>query len=75
MVVTDLFRSLNDYDLSDIIFRDKIGLSLNTKKVVCDYYEYLKGDPNPINQFRGEYMSQYAFADATRAYLERKYYE
>ena len=30
MAVTDLFRSLND--LSDIIFRDKIGLSLNTKK-------------------------------------------
>lgn len=75
MVVTDLFRSLNDYDLTDIVFRDKVGLSLDTRKVDCDYYEYLKGDTNPINQFRGEYMSQFDFADATRAYLERKYYE
>ena len=75
MVVTDLFRSLNDYDLQDIVFRDKVGLSLDTKKVDCDYYAYLKGDPNPLNQFRGEYMSQYAFAESTRAYLERKYYE
>ena len=41
----------------------------------CDYYAYLKGDPNPLNQFRGEYMSQYDFAESTRAYLERKYYE
>lgn len=75
MVVTDLFRSLNDYDLQDIIFRDKVGLSLDTKKVDCDYYAYLRGDPNPLNQFRGEYMSQYVFAESTRAYLERKYYE
>lgn len=75
MVVTDLFRSLNDYNLQDIIFRDKVGLSLDTRKVDCDYYAYLKGDPNPLNQFRGEYMSQYDFAESTRAYLERKYYE
>lgn len=75
MVVTDLFRSLNDYDLNEIVFRDKIGLSLNTKLVECDYYEYLKGSGDPANQFRGEYMSQYVFAESTRAYLERKYYE
>ncbi len=75
MVVTDMFRSLNEYGLSNIVFRDKVGLSLNVNEVDCDYYKYLKGSKEPINQFRGEYMSQYSFAENTRAYLERNYYE
>lgn len=75
MVVTDMIRSLNDYDLSHIVFRDKVGLSLNVDEVDCDYYKYLKGNTELINQFRGEYMNQYAFAETTMAYLERKYYE
>ena len=75
MVVTDLFRSLKEYDLKHIINRDKVGLSINTAEVECDYYNYLKGSKEPYNQFRGEYMSQYSFAESTRAYLERNYYE
>ena len=43
--------------------------SIDTSKVICDYYEYLKvGKP----QFYGEYMSQYSWAEETCAMLERK---
>ena len=72
MVVTDLFRSLADYGLEDIVFRDKAGLSLDVNRVDCNYYRYLVGEKLAVHQFRGEYMNQYVFAESTRAYLERK---
>lgn len=38
-------------------------------KFVCDYYDYLEGKPYALNAFRGEYMSQYSWAEATLATL------
>jgi hypothetical protein len=38
----------------------------------CDYYRYLQGDPTALHQYRGKYMTQYAFAEETRAALEHK---
>ena len=57
----------------DIIrHQERIGLGLDVTRLDCDYYRYLQGDPAALRQYRGKYMTQYAFAEETRAELERR---
>ena len=43
--------------------------SVDTSKISCDYYSYLKtGQP----EFQGEYMTQYSWADETCGLLWSK---
>lgn len=48
--------------------------AVNTSLLDCDYYRCLEGDPYAISQYVGEYMTQYSFAEETRAMLEMKYF-
>ena len=66
----DLRQSLETVDAEGIFERNNYFYSLNPEKLDCDYYAYLKtGKP----EFRGEYMSQYSWAEETCGLLvERK---
>ena len=66
----DLRQSLEAVGAEEIFERNKYYYSLNPEKLDCDYYAYLKtGKP----EFRGEYMSQYSWAEVTCGLLwERK---
>ena len=66
----DLRQSLETVGVEEIFERNNYFYSLNPEKLDCDYYAYLKtGKP----EFRGEYMSQYSWAEETCGLLwERK---
>ena len=65
----DLRTTLSVVNADDILQKNGYFYSIDTSKVICDYYEYLKvGKP----QFYGEYMRQYSWAEETCALLERK---
>ena len=66
----DLRQSLEAVGVEGIFERNNYFYSLNPEKLDCDYYSYLKtGKP----EFRGEYMSQYSWAEETCGLLvERK---
>ena len=58
----DLRQSFEAVGAEEILERNQYFYSLNTQKLDCDYYAYLKtGKP----EFRGEYMSQYSWAEKT----------
>lgn len=58
----DLRQSLEAVGAEDIFERNHYFYSINPAKIDCDYYSYLKiGKP----EFRGEYMSQYSWAEET----------
>ena len=58
----DLRQSLETVGGEDIFERNNYFYSINPEKLDCDYYTYLKtGKP----EFRGEYMSQYSWAEET----------
>ncbi|MBR4016778.1 MAG: response regulator [Oscillospiraceae bacterium] len=58
----DLRQSLETVGAEEIFERNHYFYSLNPEKLDCDYYTYLKtGRP----EFRGEYMSQYSWAEET----------
>ena len=58
----------------DVLFRVWGGLGIVPEKVSCDYYEYLRrpDDFRAAHAYRGEYMSQYSWAEVTHAALERE---
>ena len=70
-LVSDLRRTLDAAGHKDALIKRYGSLGIDMTKVSCDYYEYLEGRPLAINAWRGEYMSQYAWAKETRDSLLR----
>ena len=70
-LVADLKRALAACGHADILVKRRGVLGIDMEAVSCDYYDYLAGNPLAINSWRGEYMSQYAWAEATKASLLR----
>lgn len=58
----------------NVVFRVWGGLGVVPEKLSCDYYDYLRGPDafRPDHAYRGEYMSQYSWAEVTHAALERE---
>ena len=66
----DLRQTLDVVKMGDIFQRNNLLYSINTEKIDCDYFEFLK---NGKPEFFGEYMSQYSWAEETCGLLwERK---
>ena len=65
----DLRQTLEAIGMEDIFKRNNYLYSVNTKKIDCDYYSYLK---NGKPEFIGEYMSQYSWAEVTCGLLWEK---
>ena len=70
-LVSDLRQALEACGHADALVRRSGELGVDATKMTCDYYDYLRGDPSAINRWRGEYMAQYAWAESTRAALQR----
>ena len=65
----DLRQSLEAVGMEEIFERNNYFYSINPEKIDCDYYAYLK---NGKPEFRGEYMSQYSWAEETCGLLWEK---
>ena len=68
-LVADLRRTLSECGHDDVLVRRPGQIGVDTTRVSCDYYDYLRGDPSALSRWCGEYMAQYAWAEATRAAL------
>ena len=70
---SDLLSTLAELDCDDIILRVRGGLAIIPDKVDCDYFHYLKGSAKDdiVSTYRGEYMSQYSWAEYTHGRLEQ----
>ena len=73
-ITADLRNTLDSLGTGDVLQKDRGGLCVDTSLIDCDYYRFLNGDPIAVHQFRGEYMTQYAFAEETAAMLQLKFF-
>ena len=62
----DLRQALEAVGVEEIFERNNYFYSINPAKIDCDYYAYLN---NGKPEFRGEYMSQYSWAEETCGFL------
>ena len=70
-VISSLRSTLKDAGIGSILVKSWNHIALDVSKVKCDAYDFEKGDLNAINAFRGEYMSNYSWAEVTTGYYVR----
>lgn len=68
-VISDTMKYLKDAGIADIMIKSRGDMAINMERVDCDYYRFLRGDVSQINMFRGEYMTNYSWAEFTLAEL------
>lgn len=66
----DLIDTLDTVGCADVIVQQRGKLAVLPKKIDCDYYHWLAGKRLGCD-YRGEYMTQYSWAEPTAARLER----
>ncbi|MDO4405134.1 MAG: response regulator [Atopobiaceae bacterium] len=70
-LVADLRHTFDACGHGDVIRKYYGEIGIDAKRVFCDYYDFIEGDPRAIASWNGEYMSQYAWAEPTKAYLTK----
>ena len=64
-VIFTLKKTLKDAGIGDIIIKNRREIAIDTAKIYCDYYEAIDGNIVHMNSFRGEYMTNYSWAEFT----------
>lgn len=70
-LIADLKKTLRQYGIEDVLICKRNQFAVNTRLVECDYYKFLENDIEAVNQYHGEYMNQYSWAERTIGCLER----
>lgn len=65
--VADLRNTLDLISMQSVFIKGFNSYALDVNKVNCDYYRWLKNDPEAVRSFCGEYMTQYHWAKETLA--------
>ena len=71
-VISDMMKALRAADAADIIIKNRNSVCIDTAKVDCDYYRFLKGDVAAVNAYMGEFMNNYSWAEMIAGYLNNK---
>jgi two-component SAPR family response regulator len=69
MIMSSLKRDLEAAGAADILVKQWNTWAVNTERVYCDYYDFLKKGKKSAEKFRGEYMAQYSWAELTSGNL------
>ena len=69
-LVATLSKTLRSCGLDDVLVKERGRLGINPSALTCDYYEFLSKSPN-APQYTGQFMSQYSWAEPTRAALDK----
>jgi len=62
---SDLARVLKDAGIDDILLKRRNSFAVVPEKIISDSYGFMKGDPNYVNAYGGQYMAQYSWAEMT----------
>lgn len=69
-IVASLRKTLEEAGASEIFIKGQNSYSIDVEKVDCDLYSFLDGDTLIINQYSGEYMPEYEWAEMTAIHLD-----
>ncbi len=69
VLVNDLKNTLKSIGMEKVLIREHGETAIRRDLVDCDYYRMLEGDPDAINEYRGQYMVEYSWAEIRNADL------
>ncbi|MEE0856914.1 MAG: response regulator [Ruminococcus sp.] len=66
-LLADLSKTLKDAGCENVLIKRRGQIGIDTTKIDCDYYRWLKGEPQARAEFAGKYMFRYSWAEVTLA--------
>ncbi len=69
-LVASMRKTFSSLGCPDLFNKSRGYISIKTDLTDCDYYSFMNGDSDAINEYSGEYMAQYSWAEFTVGYLE-----
>ena len=72
VILRSLRSTLEEAGVADVLEVQRGSVRVRPELISCDLYRFLAGDVDAVNAYRGEYMSSYAWAELTEAYIERR---
>ena len=69
-LVASMRKTFSSLGCPDLFNKSRGYISVKTDLTDCDYYSFMNGDSDAINEYSGEYMAQYSWAEFTVGYLE-----
>jgi len=71
-LVFDLTKTLKSVNADDILLKERNAMAVFPDKFSCDFYDFLSADAFAVNNYMGEFMAQYKWAEFTNTHLEQK---
>lgn len=68
-LIHDLKNTFDSIGIKQILVKDRNTVALNCSEFDCDFYDFMQRQSYAVNLYRGEYMSQYSWAELTTASL------
>jgi two-component SAPR family response regulator len=70
-LVADLTQTLNDAGINDVLIKKRGFIGIIPENISCDLYDFNAGIN--VNNYLGEFMNQYSWAEFTNTYLDQMY--
>lgn len=67
--IAKLKKAFEEVGETDIIIKERNRMSVNRKKFICDYYDYLDGDEYTKRLLGRGYMNEYTWAEIVNAQI------
>ena len=64
-ILSSLRNTLREAGVEDILIKSRNHLAIDVNKIQCDAYDFEKWDAVAVNAFKGEYMTNYSWAEFT----------
>ena len=71
VIIRSLRTTLTDCGVGEIFELQNAAMRINPELISCDAWRYLAGDREAARAFRGEYMSNYSWANLTESMISR----
>ncbi|MEG0546533.1 MAG: response regulator [Oscillospiraceae bacterium] len=72
-IISSLLQTLNSIGAEAVIVKKYNSLAVDVTLLECDYYQFIERNSTTINEYSGEFMSQYPWAEFVVGYLEEIY--
>ena len=69
MLIQDMRKTFEALGMGDVIIKAWNTVAVNTSMLDCDYYKMLDGSPAALNDYYGEYMTQYSWAEMSLRHI------
>lgn len=68
-IISSMQNTLRAVNAEDVITRGYGYLQIDPEKLKCDWYDFSNGDISALNNYNGEFMAQYSWAENVNGFL------